>query len=365
MIQTFKKHLIKIREIYRNINPLSLSKFDVFFIPGTSTKITETCLPHTKKNIKKESLVVFFSSRNNYKMLTNEVLKNTNFKDLLVFNIDDNSLDCEKKIGREICEEKNIIFIENEKVGLQWGLKTLTKYLDKLNYKANFILHMTHDNYPLDKNFKNHLENIAKSKIYNNFGLVGFNHLDYRMTRNAIKLWKKEKMSYGLLGRIFLSERLTGENWYNQTTIYKNQKAYKDVFSVECVSDMAFLINRELFSRHIKPSSSFKLHLWADDIALQFMKKNIYNAVDRRIFFFNCQEIKRKYGISVNSVDGAKNNDIEFNTYGDHLKYWEKKWGFSRNYIGNLNDIKKRYKNTIIHKYINHSLDKGPLKNFL
>jgi hypothetical protein len=178
---------------------------------------------------------------------------------------------------------------------------------------------MTHDNYPLDKNFKKNLESVAKSRIYNNFGLIGFNHLDYRMTRNAIKLWKKKKFSYGLLGRIFLSKRLTGENWYNQTIINKNHKAYKDVFSVECVSDMAFLINRDLFSRYIKPSSSFKLHLWADDIALQFMKNNIYNAVDRRIFFFNCQEIKRKYSISVNSVDGAKNNDIEFNTYGSIL----------------------------------------------
>jgi len=366
MIKNIKNYLINLREIWRQYHPISLSSLDYYFIPGNN-KLGHSyeCLEHNYKNISNEKIVVFISSKNNYFMLENELLVNTNFSEFLLINIDDNSNIDQKKLGKEVCARKNIIFLANKESGLQWGLKTLVNFLDKNKYNAKMILHCTHDNYPINKNFKETIGKIANSKTYLKFGLIGFNHLDYRMTRNAIKAWKRKKQSHGLLGRILLIPRNKGENWYNQEILSKNPNMYKDVFSVEAVSDMAFLINRELFSIHITPSTKFKLHLWADDISLQFMKKNIFNVVNQKIFFFNCQELKRKYKISVNSVDGAKKNTSHFGSgFGEHLMYWENKWGWSRDYQGNLNQIKHRYKNTIIIDYINHDISKGPLQNF-
>ncbi len=360
-----KNTLRKIRDILRSLNPYILSSYDRFFIPGAKIPHSRKCLVHNTENINDEKVVVFISSRNNYDMLSNELLVNADYGDFLVFNVDDGSNEQQVKQGAQICRDKNIVFLKNKKNGLQWGLKTVVNYLDEYKYTASMVLHVTHDNYPIVSDFKKIMEDISKSEVYADFGMIGFNHLDYRMTRDAVIAWKNKKTALGLLGRIALLPKSKGENWYNDKTVSYNPNAYKDVFSVECVADMAFMINRRLFSKFIEVSDDYRLHLWGDEIGMQFLQNNVHNVVVKNVYFYNCQELKRKYKIIVNSVDGAKNTKTENNfSYGDHLIHWQKRWGWDREYVGNLEHAKNKYNETLIAQYIAHDIHSGPLRNF-
>ena len=360
-----KNTLRKLRDILRFVNPYILSSYDRFFIPGASIPHSRKCLIHNSKNINHEKVVIFISSRNNYDMTVNELLVNADYGDFLVFNIDDGSNEQQLKQGVQICNDKNIIFLKNKKIGLQWGLKTVIDYLDKYKYAASMVLHITHDNYPIVLNFKKTVEDISKSEVYANFGMIGFNHLDYRMTRDAIIAWKNKKPAYGLLGRIALLPKSKGENWYNDKTMSYNLDAYNDVFSVECVADMAFMINRRLFSKFVEVSDDYRLHLWGDDIGMQFLQNNVHNVAVKNIYFYNCQELKRKYKIIVNSAEGAKNIKTGHHShYGGHLIHWQKRWGWDREYVGNLEHEKDKYNKTLIAQYMAHDIHNGPLRNF-
>ena len=360
-----KKTLRKLRDYIRSINPHILSSYDRFFIPGAGIPHSRKCLEHNIENMKNEKVVVFISSRNNYDMMANELLVNADYGDFLVFNVDDGSNEEQVKQGTQICRDKNIVFLKNEKNGLQWGLKTVVNYLDEHNYSASMVLHVTHDNYPIVPDFKKNVEDISNSEIYAGFGMIGFNHLDYRMTRDAIIAWKKNKPALGLLGRMALVPKSKGENWYNEKVIAFNPDAYSELFSVECVADMGFMINRKLFTKYIEVSDDYRLHLWGDDIGMQFLQNNIHNAAVKDIYFYNCQELKRKYKIIVNSVEGTKNIKTEHHSdYGNHLAHWEKRWGWKRDYVGNLAHVKDNYNGTLIAEYISHDFHSGPLCNF-
>ena len=62
----------------------------------------------------KNNIIIYVSSRNNYDMLSGEVLKNIDTEVFELINIDDNSVDEEVKKGKKICEDNNIIFLENK-----------------------------------------------------------------------------------------------------------------------------------------------------------------------------------------------------------------------------------------------------------
>ena len=73
----------------------------------------------------KDNLIVYVSSKNNYDMLEEEVLKNIKLDGFEFINIDDNSFDIEKDNGKELCNEKGITFLENEGLGVQCATQTL------------------------------------------------------------------------------------------------------------------------------------------------------------------------------------------------------------------------------------------------
>lgn len=69
----------------------------------------------------KKNLIVFVSSRNNYSMLENEVLKNIKLEGFELVNIDDCSIEEELEKGNKICKENNIVFLKNKSRGVQIG----------------------------------------------------------------------------------------------------------------------------------------------------------------------------------------------------------------------------------------------------
>ena len=115
---------------------------------------------------------VYLSSRNNYSLLDSFMERNPTIKELPFYNVDDNSEDSERKLGKELCEKYGIQYVQNMGRGLQWSAYTMVSMvLDD----CEFIIWTTHDTFTITKNFyKIYYDNIERLK---DFGVIGFNIL--------------------------------------------------------------------------------------------------------------------------------------------------------------------------------------------
>ena len=340
--------------IYLKYNPFIFNAFDKYWI----NQISE------EKVIKNYSFCVFISSKNNYSMFEKLVLKNYKIKNLDMYNIDDNSNSNQKNIGKEICNLNEITFIENESYGLQMALKTLMKYLEKKNKTYKFILYISHDNYPISRDFFYKFNTFIELNNLDEIGCVGFNHLDYAHNKKEILDFKQNKFSMGLLGRSFLTS-LNNSNipsWYSNknTNNFKNFKLYKP-FAVDGVADMSFGINFNNLKKHLVFSDQYRLHCWADDICLQFLVANIYNLVIPTFVFFNLFEIKPRYGMHFSSVYTASKKSKILELY---KLYWNNKWKWDRKNLPTKEIVEKFYKDSLVQKFCEHDIDKGSIKYF-
>lgn len=307
-----------------------------------------------------KNFVIYYSSRNNYSMLENEVLKSIDFENFDVINVDDFSDEAEKKLGKDICNRNNIPFLENTKRGLQHSAKTVIDFVDD---KYDYVLWMTHDVKPITDKFFNKLNNIIeknKNTFDNKFGLIGFN-----MTNPGASSEYKEDRC-GLMGRAILSTLPNNGGWYRESVLNMPWEQWKTPFSVECPADLAILINAKQFRKHVTPSDKYHLFVAFDDIALQFLQNNIYNIVIPELHLRHENNIKLKYSISNRSAATARDSKIDsrnFGSYGPHLTYWEEKWGFDRENKNTIESVKDRYKNTLIYDFYMHRPG-NPLKSF-
>ena len=340
--------------IYLKYNPFKFNTFDKYWI----NQINE------EQDNKTYRFCVFISSKNNYSMFKELVLKNYKIKNLDIYNIDDNSNSIQKEIGKEICNLNEITFIENESVGLQMALKTLMTYLYKKNKKYKFILYISHDNYPVSREFFCKFNNLIELNNLDHIGCVGFNHLDYVQNKKEILDFKKNKFSIGLLGRSFLTSLNNSSipTWYSNksTNNFKNFKLPKP-FAVEGIADMAFGINFNNLQKYIVFSNQYRLHCWADDICMQFLESNIYNLVIPSFVFFNSIEIKPKYSMHFSSVHSVSKNSKILEMY---KLYWIKKWKWDRKNLPTKEIISKFYKDSLVQKFCEHNIDKGQVKYF-
>ena len=151
---------------------------------------------------------------------------------------------------------------------------------------------------------------------------------------------------------------------------FRNFKEVSRKYNGLCAIDLpvwtAILINVRNWKKHIKPDKDFVFHLWFNDIAFQFMRKNIYNTVTTDHYIYNDQESKTSYGFKENSVEEAKDkNSISSAPYGNHLDIFEKKWGFSYEKVQEgYKKVQHLYKDTLIDELYNHDCTSGPLKKF-
>ena len=58
-------------------------------------------------------VAVYLSSRNNYSLLDSFMERNPTIKELPFYNVDDNSEDSERKLGKELCEKYGIQYVQN------------------------------------------------------------------------------------------------------------------------------------------------------------------------------------------------------------------------------------------------------------
>jgi len=79
------------------------------------------------------------------------------------------------------------------------------------------------------------------------------------------------------------------------------------------------------------------------------------------------QELKSNAGIPVNSANRFTKLGLGkkyFGDYGPYLKYWKNKWGWDRQNRNSFEEIKEKYKRTLIYDFYHHDYKKGPLKTF-
>ena len=107
-----------------------------------------------------DNLIICVSSFNNYDMLEQEVLNNIDTEGFEFINIDDKSSKEEIAKGKKICEDNDIVFLENKSKGVQYAVDTLVDFIDSSRPNCKWIVIFQHDNYPLTPNFFTRLSSL-------------------------------------------------------------------------------------------------------------------------------------------------------------------------------------------------------------
>lgn len=327
--------------------------------PGRSNNLPEDYA----EALRRSKVVVYASSRNNYAMLEGEILRNVDFEGYPFINVDDVSEDDQKELGREICTRHGVPFLDNKERGLQWALKTVIDYLDDIGSECEWLVHITHDCRPAGPAFFSRLNGLVEIGRLRDFGCVGFNVLDFMNTRPEIQRWKNSEDVCGILGRAVLTKVPSGKFWYQPKILPLPWDIWGRPFMVDCVVDTCLAINRQLFSEHVSVSSNYHLHVWADDVCLQFLVANVPNIVIPDIYVFNCQFLKAKYRVPIKSDTATRDGDTyHYGPYLPYVQYWCEKWGWDRGDKEAFQNVRKRYEGTLLPLFYDHDVKKGPLK---
>ena len=314
-----------------------------------------------------DNIIIYVSSRNNYDMLSGEVLKNINAEGFEFINVDDKSSEEEIKKGKQICKDNNIVFLKNKSRGVQMATQTLIDFIGENRSDCKWIFCFQHDCYPITKNFFSRINNLINNNKLDEFGTLGFNRIDMgKHTPGAYDEWVNGKKPIGNLGLAHLSILDTTKRWLqpNRNPWLLNNDNWRKPFSVEINAWTAFGINVEKWKRYIEPTDEYHFHLWAPDILMQFLYHNCHNLVLPDLYLINKQELKENYGINPNSAKGSINGDEYHFGEFSNFKVWKERWGWDYEKPNTIVDIRQSYEGTLIEEFISHNINSGPLKTF-
>ena len=310
-----------------------------------------------------KTLGILLTSRNNYSML-DSWKKQVDTKDYPLLNIDEDSTPDQKNIGKTICNNHNITYMDREERGMQFNVLTGCNYFEKQN--KEWMLWCAHDIFPLTENFFDKLQEYINNPKMNQFGVIGFNILH---DNNEIREWDGDNTPLHHVGR---SPLQPGDNYYRNVRYWPNTRVrfdekWKDPFAVESIKWDICLINIQQYKKHIVPTSEYHFfHAW-DDISFQFLYNNVYNICLPQFCCAHRQEHKVEHGLPRSSPNG--NAQVREQIYGKwgHLDIWKKRWGFAWDYPMSRQDfenVKDNYKDTLIYDFAHHDPINGPLKSF-
>jgi hypothetical protein len=314
-----------IREIWRNVNPILLSRFDRLYI---APRILDF---GSKKfcNINESRIIILVCCKNNYHFFHSVLLKYclSNLSACSMVVVDDGSNgDLVDEVN--FLNKYNILFLRNSGRGFQFALSTLQNHLKKNHIANKIVFQMSHDNYPIVENAIELLEQNADKMLSENIALIGLNTFDYRQTRKELALKALGKpVRFGMLGRRTLHK---GEGGLIRADAIPKEISHCRYFEIEAPVDMSVMINLDLVCQFVKPSSDFWLFCWLDDISNTLLKNDQIILVDSDFEVFHCQELKRKFNLPVNSFTASQKGDSRYHSYHGHLEAWSKKWGYDR-----------------------------------
>jgi len=243
-------------------------------------------------------------------------------RNFIIVNIDEGSTKNNLEFGNRECARLGIHFEKSNPPGMHNNILQASSVMRSMG--VEWLLYSQHDAYPLVSNIEELLQARIESGRYEGFGVIGFN----THHNEEIALYSPKTFSYQTTARTVLEK---GNGYYRnrRDARIKYPKDPGLMFAVESVHWTNALINIEMFRNFIDPDPFYFLfHSW-DDIAFQFLKKDIYNVVDSSIPTAHEQSLKEKHGLPMNSPKNPS-SEVQGHYFGrwGHLEHWESKWGF-------------------------------------
>lgn len=316
----------------------------------------------------KKNVIVYVSSRNNYDMLENEVLKNIKLEGFEFINVDDKSSQTEIEKGKKLCDTHNITFLENKGRGVQHATQTLVDFINGHRPDCRWVICFQHDIYPISPGFFQRISDLQETGKLDEFGLLGFNVLDHgNYTANAAHEYAQGEKPLGMIGMAHLGIHNKVTRWLcpvRQPELINSGKFNKP-FIVEFPMWAAVGISIDKWNRYVKPTDEYHFHLWLPDVAMQLNYQNYPSLILPDLYCMNDQMKKELYGIHRNSAAGSMNgNDYHFGEYSN-FRAWKGRWGWDYESVqGSFQAVKLNYKDTLIGKYFDHDYSSGPLRSY-
>tara|TARA_B100000963_G_scaffold53967_1_gene42115 strand:+ start:3145 stop:4197 length:1053 start_codon:yes stop_codon:yes gene_type:complete len=333
---------------------------------------------------------IFLTSKNNYTML-DEWASLYDYENVIVLNLDVGSSLESIKAGKKICEKHGIFFMESKSSSMQDNALEACNFFKERNIEWCIYSHQ--DAYPLTLNFFDKLDSILSNDSMSEFGTIGFNIYH---DQNEINQWDPNNEKLMTLARTPLE---LGEGWYRvkHTSRCSYDKFPVDKpFAIEIPMWSTFMFNIDLYIEEIDIDRNFQFfHAW-DDVAMQFLNKNIYNIALPMLSFAHDQSLKLNHNLPKKSPETDSKKRYELYGRFDHLKIWKDKWKFeydiNKNFLKRIpflrkvffkilnstigtsfletvsrNSYKKvriEYAGTLIDEFYNHDPKNGPLRTF-
>jgi len=303
---------------------------------------------------------ILLTSRNNY-LLLKDWYNINNTENLEVLNIDEDSSEEQRELGKSICLELGITYMDREERGLQNNIMTACNYFEKKG--CEWVIYFQHDCFTLEEDFFIRLENYLLDGKLNNFGVIGFNVLN---GAEELRKYNGESTEIFTIGRSPLEP---GDNWYRHRDRghpdpWTPPTDNKTPFVVESVCWTSAMINIKQYKKYIIPTDEYQFFTAWDDIAFQFLYNNVYNVALPQFRLGHDQDIKQKYGIPKSSPSDVPEREYYFGKWG-HLEVWKNRWGFEYGSPQSRIDfekIKEHYKGTLLMDFYNHDPINGPMK---
>jgi len=272
----------------------------------------------------KNKFGIFIATKNTYSMVE-EWISLADYKKIPILNIDLNSEDKNKLYGENLCKKNSINFLQCDGTEMQKNINQALEFFQN-EYGISWVLYMHHDAFPMHKDTFDKLNSILESSnSIKDFGVVGFNIFH---DKADLEIFSENKNQLMTTARTPLE---LGNGYYSrsiESRVDYSKFKFKP-YAVESVMWSTAMINYHQFKKHIKIDKNFNFfHSW-EDLAFQFLDKNIYNIVIPHIAFGHDQSLKRKHKIPVSSPNAKKNIVSKLYGRSDHLSVWKKKWGFN------------------------------------
>jgi hypothetical protein len=297
-----------------------------------------------------KKLGILFVSKNNYELF-DVWMNRVDVENYFILNIDEDSTLENKEIGKEICTKYGIHYMDREKKGLQNNLQSACTVFKQQG--IDWFIWFQHDCYPVTEKFFSSFDTLTQTGKLDQFGVVGFN-VEHDFT------WQS-------LSRTPLQSPQV-EMWSRFPVGMPVPEGYNKPHSVESVAWMCAAISIDQFRKHIQVTDDYQFfHSW-DDIAFQFLYKNIHNLCLPQYYFSHEQVVKTNYNIPLKSPH-AKNKQEEekrefFWGHFNHHDVWHDRWGFWWDQSYTFEEVKHHYEGTLLYDFYNHNMQTGPLKVF-
>jgi len=318
------------------------------------------------------SLAILLTSRNNYRFMREFWAPRINNGTFPVLNIDEDSNEDEKLLGKKICKDFDFIYKDREERGLLKNLTTAFKFFKPQGVKH--IVWFQTDCWPLQFDFFDRLNDLSNTGWLDQFGVIGFNSLAQNILEQhnydiMLQDLKDGGEPLGVLGRCPLSKSAP---WYCSIKTRRIKHPLRDPdkfrkpFAVESAAWFAAMVGIEKYQQHIDDSQPFHFHKSFDSIAYQFLVKNIYNVTLPSFYVDHRPDLKPESGLPERSVRFAyKGKDIYHSLVGFKPDEWKQQWGFVFDRRETFKAVKKRYKGTLLYRFYKHdSIEDGPLEIF-